>query len=311
MTLLVQVTQLRNETTFDPDIVLRTITEIGVWTLSRVPYLVIALCVFLGFIVTGRILKRLLLTTGRRTRLDATLAELLGRLLSFAITLLGLFVAAVIIFPTFQPGDLIAGLGITSVAIGFAFKDVLQNFFAGILILWRQPFIVGDQIRVKEYEGTVEEITVRSTRLKTHDGTRAVIPNGDVYTSPVLVLTAYDRRRIRISVGISYSDSIEEARDAINQVVAETDGVLDEPAPVALAKELAPSSVNFDVYFWVRPRQVNVLRVIDSVISGIKLALQDAKIEIPYPHQVVLLRDSPAISGSDGAGSLANDLRAR
>ena len=80
---------------------------------------------------------------------------------------LGLFVAAVVIFPAFKPGDLVTGLGITSVAIGFAFKDVLQNFFAGILILWRRPFVVGDQIRTKDYEGTVEEITVRSTRLKT------------------------------------------------------------------------------------------------------------------------------------------------
>src|SRR5688572_2268232 len=84
---------------------------------------------------------------GRRTRIDLTLADLLGRLAAAFTIILGLFVAAVV-FPTFNPGDLIAGLGITSVAIGFAFKDVLQNFFAGILILWRRPFIVGDEIKV-------------------------------------------------------------------------------------------------------------------------------------------------------------------
>ena len=108
---------------------------------------------------------------------------ILGRLASAFTIILGLFVAAVVIFPTFNPGDLIAGLGITSVAIGFAFKDVLQNFFAGILILWRRPFIVGDEIKVGNYEGTVEEITTRSTRVKTYDGERAVLPNGDVYTN--------------------------------------------------------------------------------------------------------------------------------
>ncbi|NJM53538.1 MAG: mechanosensitive ion channel, partial [Blastocatellia bacterium] len=120
------------------------------------------------------------------------------------MTILGAFVAAVIIFPAFQPGDLVAGLGITSVAVGFAFKDVLQNFFAGILILWRRPFIVGDQLKFREYEGTVEEINVRSTRLKTFDGERAVIPNGDIYANAVLVKTAYETRRIRFVVGIGY-----------------------------------------------------------------------------------------------------------
>lgn len=93
--------------------------------------------------------------------------------------LLGFLIAAVIVFPTFNPGDLVAGLGLTSVALGFAFKDVLQNFFAGLLILWRRPFVVGDQIKVREYEGTVEEINVRSTRIKTYDGERAIIPNAD------------------------------------------------------------------------------------------------------------------------------------
>src|ERR1041385_2923244 len=148
---------------FDFNIVVRTLTHIGSSFLARLPYIVIGIIVFAVFFVAGHILKRILLTAGRRTRLDVTLADLLGRLLSFAIVLLGLLVAAVVIFPTFQPGDLIAGLGITSVAIGFAFKDVLQNFFAGILILWRQPFRIGDQIRTIQYEGTVEDITVRST----------------------------------------------------------------------------------------------------------------------------------------------------
>ena len=81
--------------------------------------------------------------------------------------------------------------------------------FAGILILWRQPFRVGDQIRVLDYEGTVEEINVRSTRLKTYDGERAVLPNGDVYTSAILVRTAYPQRRVRFTVGIGSSSILQ------------------------------------------------------------------------------------------------------
>jgi len=126
---------------FDLNILFRTLSDISGWVLAPVPYLVIGAIVFMTFVIAGRIVKRVFMTAGKRTRLDVTLADLLGRLTSFVITLLGLFVAAVIIFPTFKPGDLITGLGITSVAIGFAFKDVLQNFFAGILILWRRPFM--------------------------------------------------------------------------------------------------------------------------------------------------------------------------
>ena len=113
---------------FDINIVWRVFRQLGSSLLARVPYLLFGLVAFIIFLVIARILKAILITAVQRTRLDLTLAELLARLASAATIILGLFVAAVIIFPSFKPGDLIAGLGITSVAIGFAFKDVLQNF---------------------------------------------------------------------------------------------------------------------------------------------------------------------------------------
>jgi small-conductance mechanosensitive channel len=273
---------------FDPDIVWQVFSQLFVRLIAHLPYLILGALVFVLFLIGARLIKRILIAAGRRTRLDLTLADLLGRLASAFTIILGLFVAAVVIFPTFNPGDLIAGLGITSVAIGFAFKDVLQNFFAGILILWRRPFIVGDEIKVGSYEGTVEEITTRSTRVKTYDGERAVLPNGDVYTNAVLVRTAYNNRRVRLSVGIGYRDSIERARSVIREVLQKTEGVLQEPAPSVLVAELAPSSVNINVFFWTNSRQASVLRVIDSATTAIKLALDEAGIEIPYPHTVVL-----------------------
>lgn len=287
---------------FDVRVVWRTIRGLGESLLARAPYIVIGLIVFLAFLVLARIVKRAIRTAGERTRLDVNLADLLGRLAMLVISALGIFVAAVVIFPTFKPGDLITGLGITSVAIGFAFKDILQNFFAGILILWRQPFVVGDQIRSGNYEGTVEEINVRSTRLKTYEGERAVLPNGDVYTNAVLVRTAYDKRRVRFTVGVGYPDSLEQARAAIHRVLKETDGVLDDPGPWVYVAELAPSSVNFNVYFWVMSQQANVLAVSDRVATGIKLALDDAGIDMPFPHTVVLFHDQTNTRQSDRKG---------
>ena len=284
---------------FDPDIVWQVFSQLFARLMAHFPYLILGFVVFVLFLIAARLLKSILITAGKRTRLDLTLADLLGRLVSAFTIILGLFVAAVVVFPTFSPGDLIAGLGITSVVIGFAFKDVLQNFFAGIFILWRRPFIVGDEIKVGSYEGTVEQITTRSTRVKTYDGERAVLPNGDVYTNAVLVRTAYKTRRVRLSVGIGYQDSIEHARSVIREVLQQTEGVLHEPAPSVFVAELAPSSVNFNVFFWTDSRQTTVLSVIDSAVTGIKLALDEAGIDIPYPHRVVLNQSPAALR--DGA----------
>ena len=285
--------------TFDLDLIWNSLYGLLNAFLYRLPYIVFAIIVFSLFLLVARIVSSAINAAGKRTRLDATLADLLGRLASFLITVLAIFVGAVIIFPAFKPGDLVAGLGITSVAVGFAFKDVLQNFFAGILILWRKPFIVGDQLRFKEYEGTVEEITVRSTRLKTFDGERAVIPNGDIYTNAVLVKTAYEKRRVKFIVGIGYLDDIEAGREAIRKVLNNSPGVLPDPGPWIYVSELAPSSVNFIVYFWVESEQANVLKVSDRVATGIKYALDEAGIDMPYPHNVVLFHDATGTRDGD------------
>jgi len=165
--------------------------------------------------------------------------------------------------------------------------------------LWRRPFVVGDQLKFREFEGTIEEINIRSTRIKTFDGERAVIPNGDVYTNAVLVKTAYDRRRVRFVVGIGYLDDIEKGRSTIKAVLDKTEGVMPDPGPWIYVSELAPSSVNFTVYFWVESNQANVLKVSDKVATGIKYALDRAGIDMPYPHSVVLFHDATGTRDGD------------
>ena len=275
--------------------------------LARVPYIVMGLVVLLVFYVAGRFVRRAAHEAGERTRLDVRLADVFGTLSVVLLTALGVLVAAVIIFPSFTPAGLVQGLGVSSVAVGFAFKDILQNFFAGVLLLLRKPFVVGDQIRVKEYEGTVEEINTRSTRLKTYDGELVIIPNGDVYTSTITVRTAYPTRRVKFSVGIGYGDSIEEARSTIVRVVGAAEGVLLEPGPFAYVEELAGSSVNFTVYFWTNASQANVLKVRNRVATAIKLALDVAKIDMPFPHTVVLYHDQTGGLPADRVENAAPD----
>lgn len=266
------------EGSFDLDVIWSAIVGMVNTLLYRVPYIIAALLVFLLFLVGARLINRSIIAAGERTRFDLTLASLLGRLASFVIATLGVLVAAVIVFPAFQPGDLIAGLGLTSVAVGFAFKDVLQNFFAGILILWRKPFVVGDQVEFQEFDGTVEEINVRSTRIRTLDGERAVIPNGVIYTNSILVRTAFGHRRSSLVVGIGYQESIDKARAAIMRTLRKTEGVLSEPAASVHVVAVASSSVDLKVLFWTRSQNADVRRTRDHVVAGVKLALDEAQI---------------------------------
>lgn len=251
------------------------------------PYIVAGVLVFLLFVLAGMVLRRVLILVGKRSRLDVDLARILASLAVAALNILGLLVTAVIVFPSFQPAHVISGLGITSVAIGFAFKDILQNFFAGILLLWRKPFRLGDQIRTQAFEGTVVAMTVSSTRLETYDGGQIFIPNNEVYTNPILVLTGKDKRRVVFEVGVGYKDDIETARSVIHKVLANTKDVFKEPEPWVYVQELAPSSVNFKVFFWIPPYENVKQRLLDEVSTGIKYALDEAGIDMPYPHRVI------------------------
>jgi small-conductance mechanosensitive channel len=223
----------------------------------------------------------------------------LGRLAQGGLNLLGLLVAVTIMFPSVRPVDLLSLLGISGVAIGFAFKDVLQNFLAGILILLRQPFRRGDQIRFKDFEGTVEGIETRTTVIKTYDGRRVFIPNGEVFTNAVTVNTAYESRRSEHDVGIGYGDDPERAATLMTEAMRGVEGVRAEPPPEALVMELAESSVNVRARWWTGPRQHEVLKVRSKVLTAIRQRLTQEGIDLPFPTSLVLFHDQTEESDGD------------
>ena len=219
------------------------------------------------------------------------LGNLLGGFARWGITGLGFLVVATIIFPSVKPSDALATLGIGSVAIGFAFKDILQNWFAGLLILIRQPFRTGDQIVVSGFEGTVEHIEARATLIKTYDGRRVVIPNSDVYTRAVTVNTAFPKRRSDYDVGIGYGDDVETARRVILDALRELPGIEKDPAPDAVPWELDGSTVNLKVRWWTDARRNKVVAARGEVIVALKKALSEAGIDLPFPTRVILFHD--------------------
>ncbi len=219
------------------------------------------------------------------------LGQVLSRLAGWGVMFIGLLVAVAIVAPSVTPAKLLSTLGIGGVAIGFAFKDILQNFLAGILLLLRQPFEVGDQIIYGSYEGTVEEIETRSTLLKTYDGRRVVIPNGEIYTQAVVVNTAFENRRYQYDIGVGYGDNLDDAMEQILAAVKSVDGVLADPAPEVFVADLAGSSVNIRARWWTPSKRVSGVRIDSGVKLAVKKALDSAAIDMPYPTQVMLFHD--------------------
>lgn len=219
------------------------------------------------------------------------LANVGGSLVGWTILVLGFLLAMTIVLPSVKPGDMLAGLGIGSVAIGFAFKDILQNMLSGVLILLQRPFKVGDQIEAGGHEGTVEDIQTRATLIRTYDNRRVVIPNSQVYTNSVVVNTAYDKARSDYDVGIGYADDWDRAKDAILGAISGIDGVLSSPPPEALPWALDESQLTMRVRWWTTPARSSVVRTRSKVVKAISLALDDAAIDMPYPTNVVLFHD--------------------
>lgn len=258
-------------------------------TVKILPNVVIGVVVFVLFFFASKIAARMLkkYLTGDRENLGVVFA----RLARMVFLLLGFLVAAMIIAPSVKPEDLLATLGVGGVAIGFAFKDILQNFLAGILLLVRQPFETGDQIKVGDHEGTVEGIETRSTFIRTYDGKRIIVPNGQIYMNAVEVNTAFESRRTQYDVGIGCNDSMTEARDVILDVLKETEGVASDPAPQVLAVGLADFANILRARWWTKPAQAEVMVVQDRVITAIEATLTANAIDMPYPTQVHLFHD--------------------
>lgn len=264
------------------------------------PNIAVAVVVVLLFwflaIWIGRLVRRM----GERRDRD-NLGDVGASLLRWTIVIVGVMLGVTIIAPSVTPADLFAGLGIGTVAIGFAFKDILQNMLAGILILLRQPFEVGDQIVSGGHEGTVERIETRATLIKTYDGRRVVIPNSDIYTDAVIVNTAYEKVRSQYDIQIGCSDSWSEARRIMEETTAGIEGVLSDPPPETIPWSMDESGNTVRLRWWTSSGRADVVKVWGKVIEGTYDALNDAGIDMPYPTRMVLFHDQTESTDGDRA----------
>jgi small conductance mechanosensitive channel len=265
----------------------------GLWKsiVERLPYLMVGILAILIVGMIGVAISTVFQRISDRTGLHGNLKLLISRLIRIIAWTIGTLVAGTIIFPEFRLGDLVAGLGLTTLAVGFAFKEVLENFFAGVLILWREPFLVGDEVRTNDLEGIVVEINSRSTHIRTWDGEIAIIPNGKIYGSTILVRTRLERRRSTLIVRIGYDSSLEEAKQAMMEAVHSVETVLPEPAPFIYTSDLSPSYIELKLYYWTPSKNFNVLGTRTLVADAAVANLMSRGIQVGIPTPKLMLEE--------------------
>jgi small conductance mechanosensitive channel len=250
-----------------------------------IPNLVVAFVVALLFVALAWAVATLLHHSITRSgRQD--LARMLASFAFWFMLFLGFLVVITILLPSMRPVDIFASLGIGSVALGFAFKDILQNWIAGFFILIRRPFHRGDQIKVGDIEGTVQAVETRATLVKTYSGRLVIIPNGDIYTRSVTVHTAYDYRRTEIIVPVGLEVDLERAMEVFLEATVGVEHVQADPPPDILPWEFSQNNVNIRVRWWTRSQRSYEVRTRAAVIMAIKRASEAAGIALPADTKI-------------------------
>lgn len=280
--------------------VLASLQQVWVEFIIQLPFILIGLLVVLltwACAWTSQVASRRLV--GPRAR--PSLLRLVERLLTLTIWAIGLMLAAIIIFPGLSPSKALGGLGLLSVAVGFAFRDTFENFFAGMLMLWKYPFESGDFIESDDIMGRVEHVHVRMTTIRETTGELLLVPNSLLFKNPVRVLTDQPERRIRIMTGVAYSVDLAAALDVIRAAVRDCEKVMDVRPVQVFAHGFGASGMDIEVSWWCESTPLGVRRSRSEVVLAIKQALDAAGMEIPFPYRTLTFNEPLTITHPAGA----------
>lgn len=272
-------------------ILLNQIETISRQAIALAPNIVAGIIFLFVTWIIARLLRYVLNKSFQRMNIRPALKDAFLTIITVLVWIWGLLIAAMIMLPGLTPSQLIAGLGIGSLAIGLAFKDIFENFLAGILIMLRKPMRIGDYIECEDIEGSVEHITIRDTHLRRSDGVLVMLPNGYLYKNPVEVLTDLQKRRQTIMVGIAYGEDVAEGREVITQSLEGLDTIDKGRSVQIFAQAFGSSSIDFEVTWWCGSKPVEIRRSRDQVVEAVKQALDDAGIEIPYPYRTLTFKE--------------------
>jgi small conductance mechanosensitive channel len=234
----------------------------------------------------SRILRRRL----ERQNADPEMITLLKMLTRWGVFILGIVLALEQIAPG-RLTTLLAGVGIMGVTLGFALQDVAKNFVAGILLLITQPFELGDTISVSDYTGTVLAINLRSTEMTEVDGRFLIIPNADIFVSPIINFSRSIHRRVDLKIVVTPDTDLEKAVRVGLTSLEGVAGVMQEPTPVLIFDSFGDSTINGYLRYWVDTKQADLLDTQHTIVQKVQQAYDVEGIVMPYPTMEVSLKN--------------------
>jgi len=263
--------------------------------IEQLPNFLAALVFLVITVVLARLVRRGVEAGLRRTSTEAYVHLLLGKLAYFGTMLLGTVVALSI--GGVNLGWVVGSLGLVTVALGLALQDILSNFVAGIVLLLEHPFTRGDQIAMDDVEGTVEDVRVRATQLRTPDGRQLIIPNKLLFTNVVTNSTATMYRRVEVHLSVPGSATSGKLRERLLAAAAAVEGVSGgDRAPRLLVQDLVDDKIELLLWFWVDPRRYPELQRVRS--------------EVLEATQAVLARSNMGLTASKTGSGASDDKKA-
>ena len=243
--------------------------------------------VVVGYVIAGLVERGIRRALNGIRGFDATLSQFFSTIARYAVLALVL----VMVLGQFgvQTASIIAAIGAIGLAIGLALQGTLQNIAAGIMLLVLRPFRVGEYVQVGEVAGTVEDIGLFASRLRTADGVYLLAPNSTLWNQPVLNFSRNAARRTDIKIGIGYEDDIALALQTLLDLARQEPRVKDNPAPEAFVGALGASTVDVTLRYWTTTADNFATNV--ELTRAAKLAFDDKGISIPFPQQVVTYRE--------------------
>lgn len=248
--------------------------------------------ILLAAVLISSWLARLASRAVEQRQADDSASETLRRLIRWGVMIIGAVLAIEQVVPNVT--SLLAGLGIAGFTIGFALQDVAKNFVAGVLLLVQKPFEIGDTIEVSGFTGTVVDISLRTTDMRELDGRYVIIPNGDVFVSPIVNLSRAPYRRVSVEIGVSYEADPDQVEQIALEAIRPIRGMLEEPEPEVVFEALGDSAVQATVRFWADMSEISYSQAQTDGLKAIKAAVERAGIDLPFPTQSIFLEDRRA-----------------
>lgn len=284
-----------------------SLKELGRETTSLLPLVVVAILITLLSYFLAKLTARISGRLASRRVQNTLLRQVIANVFAVLVFIIGFYIALRVSGLTRLAVTLLGGTGLVGLALGFAFRDIAENYLSSILISINHPFRVGDLIEVEGAKGFVRKVTTRGTVLNTLEGNQIQIPNSTVYKSKILNFTATPLLRLTFSVGIGFDDAISDAQELIMQTLLKHKAVVKDPVPLVLVDTLGAATVNLKGFYWIDQSTHSALKVGSSVVRQVKETLAEAGISMPdearelvFPHGVpVRMLEGPAASTAE------------